>query len=140
MPKYQCDLHKPPQVAGTWEVCQHSVSQEPGQNPDISNSNIETITYDATLLSNGRFVKSEGYGDRLGMLGVWKKVNDSFGWELHMADSNEDNDRFVFTVTKINKCHQVLQMDMINVESGFASGNEEQRPQVAYATWRKVDQ
>ena len=139
MPNCDCECQDdlPPKVDGKWKVTQYGVTQEPCQQPNISNGNITKIKYEATLISNGRFVKSKGYQGRLGMLGVWRKLNH--GWELHMVDSNDDNDRFIFTVQELD-CHgEVLKMDMVNLESGFQPNNSEQKPQVAYATWKLKD-
>ena len=132
-PKQREDI--PPNVAGSYEQQTTLVGTDDGIVYDITNPLVFPVVT-VNFLQNGRFVKTSSRS--LKPL-IWEKNYDKnmcfIGWKLLGVDNN-DNETFTYTITKMDKCNNVLEMERIGQEAGFV-GSSSQTTQMNLSVLKK---
>jgi hypothetical protein len=108
----------PPNVSGKYSVQSTLIGTINGIEYPVTNPS-PGLVFEQTFIQNGRFVQTTS---KVIKPLIWERnynKNMCFsGWKLLGADTN-DNENFTFSITKMDKCNNVLEMERIGLEAGF---------------------
>ena len=108
----------PPNVSGKFSVQSTLIGTINGIEYPVTNP-APVLVFEQTFIQNGRFVQTTS---KVIKPLIWERnynKNMCFaGWKLLGADTN-DNESFTYSITKMDKCNNVLEMERIGLEAGF---------------------